>query len=198
MGEILERREGVSRNEMISLDKITIEYKSTVLFGFTALFLSFIIGFLAGVRWNVVVLRSVLLMAVFSVIGYGICVILKKFVPEVYGILTSHPAHMTEGAPGGEPDIDMQDGAQAEYAGEEGGVETAPPMESTEPPRGDEFRELEKDGLTHYSTDAGGGSGVHTPTGKLGKHILEKEKLAKYEPKIMAQAVRTMMGKDRE
>lgn len=189
---------------MISLDKINIEYKSTALFGLTALFLSFIVGFLAGVRWNIVILRSIVLMAVFGAIGFGICVILKKFVPEVYGVLTSLPPTGTEETADNEPDIDAPATVDTAYAGEDeklgsdDKLSSAPSPDVKEGPRTDEFRELEKEGLTQYSTASGAGSGVHTPSGKLGKHILEKEKLAKYEPKIMAQAVRTMMGKDRE
>lgn len=183
---------------MISLNKINIEYKSTVLFGLSALFLSFLIGFLAGVRWNIVILRSIVLMVVFAAIGFGICVILRKFVPEIYGFLTSVPPSGSEDTAGNEPDIDMSEGVEAASMGEDAEMSGAPSPDAAERPRADEFRELEKEGFAHYSTAPGGGSGVHTPSGKLGKHILEKEKLAKYEPKIMAQAVRTMMGKDRE
>jgi hypothetical protein len=188
---------------MISLNKITIEYKSTVLFGFTALILSFLTGFLAGIRWNIVVLRSFVLMVLFAVIGFGICVILKRFVPEVYGLLTSASTERTEGEPEREfASEEFADEGIAD-AGEMENMDTvdkmdAPPVEAVAGGAGHEFRELEKEGLAHFSTAPGGGSGVHTATGKLGKHILEKEKLAKYEPKIMAQAVRTMMGKDKE
>ena len=76
----------------------------------------------------------------------------------------------------------------------EGGAEGVGPAAGASP---GEFTELEKEGLAHYST-ASGGTSVNTGSGMLGKHILEKEKMAKYEPKIKAQAVRTMMSKDRE
>ena len=183
---------------MISLNKINIEYKSTVLFGFTALFLSFLIGILAGIRWNIIILRSILLMAVFAAIGFGVCIILRKFVPEVYGFLTAIPVLGMEEEPGEQPVIETPGDMETSYAGGEERAETVPMADGVEAPLTDDFKELEKDGLTHYSTASGGGSGVHTASGKLGKHILEKEKLAKYEPKIMAQAVRTMMSKDRE
>jgi len=187
---------------MISLDKINIEYKSTALFGLAALFLSLLVGSLAGISWYIVILRSLVLMAVFAAIGFGICVILRKFVPEVYGFLASFQAAAgTDGEPGEERVIEVADGEEPAYGGDEERAEAPAPPDAAEGSHGEGFRELEKEGLAHYSTaptGTGGGSGVHTPTGKLGKHIIEKEKLAKYEPKIMAQAVRTMMGKDRE
>ncbi len=185
---------------MISLNKINLEYKSTVLFGFTALLLSFFIGLLAGVRWNVVFIRSLILMIVFSVIGFGVCFILKKYVPEVYELMSSlaslprggkeeadavvSAARDQGAAPGDADDFEARD---IEEAGE-----------LSEAPVSTEFKELDKEGLSHFSTAPGGTGSINTRSGKLGKHILESEKLAKYEPKIMAQAVRTMMSKDRE
>ncbi len=180
---------------MVSLDKINLEYKSTVLFGFTALLLSFVIGLIAGVRWNVVFLRALILMAVFGVIGFGICFILKKYVPEVYELVSSmaslRSASQETAAPEdhGEAPEGMEE-AEARDNGEAGAdaAATAP----------SEFKEFDKEGLAHFSTGPGGSGSINTKSGKLGKHILESEKLAKYEPKIMAQAVRTMMSKDRE
>lgn len=182
---------------MISLNKINLEYKSTALFGFIALLLSFIIGLIAGVRWNVVFLRSILLMVVFGVIGFGICFILRKYVPEVYELVSSLAA-----LPGGREEGEASIAVVPEMALEEGGEAEARDIAEegvqTEAPVATDFKELDKEGLSHFSTMPGGAGSVNTKSGKLGKHILESEKLAKYEPKIMAQAVRTMMSKDRE
>jgi hypothetical protein len=96
----------------------------------------------------------------------------------------------------GEPDVDLMeagDGASGNGEAAAEGEEAA----GVTPGASGEFSELEKEGLAHYST-ASGATTVNTRSGKLGKHIMEKEKMAKYEPKIMAQAVRTMMSKDRE
>ncbi|HPV41279.1 MAG TPA: hypothetical protein PKX40_08885 [Spirochaetota bacterium] len=183
---------------MVSLNKINLEYKSTALFGFTAFLLSFIIGMIAGVRWNIVLLRSLLLMAVFAVIGFGVSFIFKKYVPEVYELVSSLAALPGGGEEGetaavserGKPPAEGME-FEARDMGEAGEVSEAPPSTA-------DFKELEKEGLSHYSTMPGGTGSVNTKSGKLGKHILESEKLAKYEPKIMAQAVRTMMSKDRE
>lgn len=183
---------------MISLQKINLEYKSTALFGCTALVLSFVTGFLAGIRWNYVLIRSLFLAIIFSAIGFGICFILRRFVPEAYEFLSLR-------APGGGRTEEAGAIDIAEGADEERGA--APPDDRMDeavtdaapvPPSPDEFKELDKEVLTHYSSGAPGGGGINTGAGKLGKHILEKEKLTKYEPKIMAQAVRTMMSKDKE
>jgi hypothetical protein len=182
---------------MISLNKINLEYKSTALFGFTALLLSFIIGLIAGVRWNVVLLRSFLLAIVFAFIGFGICFILRKYVPEIYELISSLaalPGVREEGEtaiPAGREPAPVESGETGELDIGEEGVRTEAPVTA-------DFKELDKEGLSHFSTMPGGAGSINTKSGKLGRHILESEKLAKYEPKIMAQAVRTRMSKDRE
>lgn len=182
---------------MIGIRNISLEIKATVVFAVLALMLSLVTGFAAGIRWSVVLLRSVILCAVFAGIGFGICMIMQKFVPEVYQFLASFSgAGPAAGA--GEPDLAMPAAGEEETgAGEplpaEAGAEAGIPAAA--PPG--EFTELEKEGLAQYYTSPEG-TPVNTGSGKLGRHILEKEKMAKYEPKIMAQAVRTMMSKDRE
>ncbi len=185
---------------MISLQKINLEYKSTALFGFTALILSFIIGLITGIRWDIILLRSFILMVLFAGIGFGVCAILRRFVPEIYDFLVSMGSP-NAGEDREEPDIELpRDSAPAPAETDSSeNMEAAPAERAAEPPAADEFRELDKDGLTHFSTTPSDeGSAVNTKAGKLGKHILETEKLTKYEPKIMAQAVRTMMSKDKE
>jgi hypothetical protein len=182
---------------MISIRSISLWYKTAAVFSLLALVLSLITGFIAGIRWEVVLLRSAILMLVFAGIGFGASAILRKFVPEVYQLLSSL-AGEGQAAGSGEPDIGMEEvGAEMAGAGESApAYDDASGVVPPEAPAGD-FAELEKEGLAHYST-ASGETAVHTRSGKLGKHILEKEKMAKYEPKIMAQAVRTMMIKDRD
>ena len=180
---------------MISLNNINLEYKSAVIFGSAALLLSLLIGLISGVRWNVVMLRSLALTAVFGIIGFGVSFILKKYVPEVYGLASSMLSlpsgnHAEEAAAGPDEmsDIEARDIGESEVPTEPASTAAAAP----------EFKEFDKEELSHYSTTPGGAGSINTKSGKLGKHILESEKLAKYEPKVMAQAVRTMMSKDRE
>ncbi len=174
------------------MKNIFLEQKSALLFGSGAFLLSMGIGFISGVRWNVVLLRSAIITAVFAGIGFGICMILKKFVPEFYEALAAlsnlNGSASDDGAAGSVESVNG--GGEGVPQSSEGEVQplTAP----------EEFRELDRDDLAGYTTLPGGGEAVNTRAGKLGKHILEKEKLAKYEPKIMAQAVRTMMNRERE
>lgn len=182
---------------MVSLDKINLEYKSTALFGCTALLLSFVIGLIAGVRWNVVFLRALILMAVFGFIGFGICFILKKYVPEVYELVSSLAMLRSAAQEGAASDAADQGDAPS-GTGEVEARDIGEAGEDAGGPASSEFREFDKEGLAHFSTGPGGSGSINTKSGKMGKHILESEKLAKYEPKIMAQAVRTMMSKDRE
>lgn len=182
---------------MISLHKINLEYKSAALFGVIALIFSIIIGLLTGIKWNIVLLRSFILMILFAAIGFGVCVILRKFVPEVYDFMAS-VASLNTGEVGEEPEIDVVSDETRAAAAESEYVEAAPIDTSAAPSATNEFRELDKDELAHYTTASEEKSAVNTKAGKLGKHILETEKITKYEPKIMAQAVRTMMSKDKE
>jgi hypothetical protein len=183
---------------MISIRSISLGYKASAIFAVLALVLSLVTGFAAGIMWDVVLVRSVILMALFAGIGFGISIIIQKFVPEVYQFLSSL-AGAGQATDSGEPEVDLSGmGAEPAAGGEaslpEENIEAGGQAAVTLP---EEFTELEKEGLAHYSTSSGGTS-VNTRSGKLGKHVLEKEKMAKYEPKIMAQAVRTMMSKERE
>jgi len=188
---------------MFSVRNISLGYKASAIFAVLALALSLVIGFIVGVRWEVVLVRSVILMIVFAGIGFGASFIVQRFVPEVYQLLSSFAGAGPAAVAGaGEPEIELP-GMGPEKAGTadeapmpEAGAGTYSETAAAAPQPG-EFAELEKENLAHYSSSSGGTT-VNTHGGKLGKHILEKEKMAKYEPKIMAQAVRTMMGKDRE
>ncbi|OHD66829.1 MAG: hypothetical protein A2176_12210 [Spirochaetes bacterium RBG_13_51_14] len=182
---------------MVSIKNISFEYKSTALFGSAALILSFFTGFLAGIKWNIVLLRAVILTVLFAGIGYGICVILKKFVPEVYDFLAAI-ASMSIGKEAEDLYMDTQAGSMKTAADEEAKPSTSASEDLPEAGPSDEFSELDKESLTQYSSAPGVGGSINTGAGKLGKHILAKEKMARYEPKIMAKAVRTMMSKDRE
>lgn len=182
---------------MIRVKQLSLDVKAAVLFGIGALLLSTIIGFIAGVRWGVVLLRAAIMTAVFAGIGFGICLILKRFVPELYEALVSATSFGAGPVPGGDLDGMPGESADDEVPGELDRVEEAPRGTDEAPAVSGEFHELDREGLAAYSSQTARGS-VDTGKGKLGKHILEQEKLAKYEPKVMAQAVRTMMNRERD
>ena len=164
-----------------------------------ALVLSLVTGFVAGIRWNVVLVRSVMLMAVFAGIGFGICLIIQEVCPRGIPAAVVHRGGAAGDRSGRSGYRSAGDRERKRQPAGKRPCRKRASKPGRWPPRRRrrEFTELEKEGLAHYSTAAGGTS-VNTKSGKLGKHILEKEKMAKYEPKIMAQAVRTMMSKDRE
>ena len=183
---------------MLDLKKIKLEYGAGALLGFCAFVLSLSTGIIMGFSWNTVVLRSFVLMAVFAGIGLGVSIILKIYVPEVYELFTSAAApnkvvaNDTAGEERGSKQRVSEQKAEENQsaAAAEIELETAPP--NTEP----SFNELDKDMLSQFSSAPGHSDAINTAEGKLGKHVLKTEKLAKYEPKVMAQAVRTMMSKD--
>jgi hypothetical protein len=182
---------------MVNLGNIQLEYKVSALFGLSAFVMSLLTGIILGINWNTAVLRSVILMATFAGIGFGICAVLKRFVPEVYEFFVS--IAMPAKAEIDEPVADERVEQTTTEQNNEGAVsvQTAEGVpDATQPKTEASFNELDKDMLAQYASSPGRTGGINTAAGKLGKHVLKTEKLAKYEPKIMAQAVRTMMNKD--
>jgi hypothetical protein len=182
---------------MIEVKNINLEYKAGLLFGFCALIMSLLTGILMGIKIDTVLIRSFIITVVFSGIGIGAFAVLRRYVPEVYELLASVslPGRDDAGESGGDQKF--------EYKKNEPGSEDMPMTEAqpgageTKPPTSEtSFNELDNDMMTHYTTTPGQTVGVNTATGKLGKHVLKTEKLSKYEPHLMAQAVRTMMSKD--
>ena len=76
---------------MIKFGELGIELKSGMIFSAIALVLSVIAGFAGGVPGGMVLFRSLVITPVFFVVGFGIILIIKKFVPEIYEML-SNPA----------------------------------------------------------------------------------------------------------
>jgi hypothetical protein len=185
---------------MLDFKKIKLEYRVSALLGFGAFVLSLLTGIIMGFNWNTVMLRSLVMMAVFSGIGMGISAILKTYVPELYELFTSvaAPSKSAGDAAAGE------EGRSERTVSEQKAEETQPiatveiEREPAPPKTAPSFNELDKDMLSQFSSAPGRSDAINTAEGKLGKHVLKTEKLARYEPKVMAQAVRTMMSKDQK
>jgi len=64
----------------------------------------------------------------------------------------------------------------------------------------EEFTETKTSDYEHLDTPVTTAmdDSLNISQGKMGKHVVVNEKFVKYEPKVMAQAVRTMMRKDEE
>jgi hypothetical protein len=179
------------------MDEIGFEYRFSIGMGAVALVLSLLAGIAAGNSMGGVLMRSVVFTAVFAAVGFGVVFVVRKYVPEFYEFITSMRASATAGA----------EMPKVSVAAERDGMAPGPALaQDRDLPDADIKESL------HGEEAAGGKAGGFTPfkqsdfttmssvrlnEGKLGKHLLE-EKIVKYEPKIMAEAIRTMMGRDKE
>ncbi|HOO71877.1 MAG TPA: hypothetical protein PK926_08940 [Spirochaetota bacterium] len=199
---------------MPALKNISIEYKATAFFGMCALVLSFLIGIIAGVSGAVVAVRSIVLTVVFSVLGFAVVAIIKKFVPEVYELISKGPGTSSI-------DVNIDDNAEGETAApgpelNQGITEEEPagepeierqPVEaeaSSGTAAKSEFSEFKDDDFPKmHSTGSSSDSGLNvalnsSESRQFGKHIMVQDEFFQYEPKVMAEAVRTMMKKDED
>lgn len=176
---------------MVSVKNLRLEYKSTALFGILALFLSALTGIISGVGIGTIFIRTLIFTTLFAGIGFAIVIIFRKFVPELYAMLSSFLGR-AEKEPEETGDA-IEKAAMAEA--EKGEDEEEAPDGSGETDNA--FTELAEDELTHLKS-ADVGESLDVDKGKLGKHKIETEKLVQYEPQVLAQAIRTMMSKDED
>jgi len=161
------------------LNALSFEIKVAIILAILAFIASFIASFFSGAVFSIIMIRLIVSIIIFAIIGYGIGYVITKYVPEITVLFqkkseeeASDTVVVGDNAGLGESEEGM------ELAGDEAG--------------GDEsFSEMKTDDLPHLS-----GSGFDLSEGRLGKHILNTEEAMQYEPKLMAQAVRTMMTKD--
>ncbi len=180
--------------------KLGLENKIIAGFGLAAVAFSFITGLISGVSLGSIIFRLFFVLIIFAGLGVAIVFVLKKYTPELFDALQSSDDVDPESM-----QIDSDGIKEESYAADS---EVAADKMSDADGQGSanesdkgEFQELtSKDfqsvsdsdlGLADAGTAAGG-------SGKLGKHVIVDEKFGKYEPKIMAEAVRTMMSKEEE
>lgn len=169
----------------MQFDQIQIELRFGIYFSVIALVLSIATGFIAGIPVGVILIRGIIIAAVFFGIGSAVMFIVKKFVPEIYEALS-----VKKGPESIEHEI------HAEGSEETGAADYS----YTEPPEPPEFTEFTQKDFDRYDTtkEPGFDSEPNPAQGKMGKHVVVQEQFKSYEPKIMAQAVRTMMSKDKD
>lgn len=180
---------------MIQFGEIGIEVKSGVLFSAAAFVFSVIAGFAGGVSAINVLIRSLIFIPVFFAVGFGAVTVIKNFVPELY----EHISEIKKTRSVSEPDIDIP------FETSERAVDVDEVSEKADSGFS-EFTEKDYERLqtvrnsdkTQTVNDSGIDSILDTSGGKLGKHIIVENQLNTYEPKLMAQAIRTMMSKDKE
>ncbi|TAL39460.1 MAG: hypothetical protein EPN93_01480 [Spirochaetes bacterium] len=190
----------------MQLSGIKPEHKVGAVFGVLALVFSFITSLLAGNRFAHAAVMSLVLAAVFAGIGFGVIEVLRRFVPELYEALSGlglsrqgAPEEMVavslegkENAEASEPAVERVSSAAVESDPEEAAGESYPgpqPVEAQKADTSAAFVPLKEKDFARV--------GAQAQEGKLGKHILEEKKI-RYEPKIIAEAIRTMISRDKE
>jgi hypothetical protein len=182
---------------MISLKSLKWEYKISSIFSVFALITSFLIGMITGNGIAVVLIRAILLSTLFAGIGFGIVYVIRKFVPELFEVIESKGAETSESAVVEEENIAPGD-VLAEAHGEESIENKANTEEEAGAAAQLDFEPMGRSTIPQYETshldsaESGEGRGSN-----LGRHFFEKEGI-KYEPKLVADAIRTMMQKDNE
>lgn len=180
-------------NEKMS--KIPLEGKVSIIFGILAFFVSLFFGIMVGNRIGILLGRVLFFTVIYSAIGYGSLLIIKRLVPEVYEILNQSF------------EFSKKDISQEEYV-------SVKPDETSTVQEESATRDEEYTGQTSVSgTSDTSYSEVFTPLEakdftnlstkdskpkKMGKHIVLDDKKIQYEPKIMAEAIRTMLKRDKD
>ncbi|HNR87209.1 MAG TPA: hypothetical protein PKM65_02585 [Spirochaetota bacterium] len=155
-----------------SFGGIDAKIRTALAFGATAFIISLFVGLVSGNFITGALATSLVMAAVFMVLGYAAVFVITRYVPEVLALFTR-----TGSGTGGE----------SESAAPAGG-ETA--TNEPEPTASAEFKPMTDDSFTRMESVPASGDG------QLGKHIVKKERKIKYEPKLMAEAIRTMIKKD--
>jgi len=169
------------------------EYWAGIVFGGSALLLSLLISLATGNNLLYSLGQDFIFGLVFACVGFVAALVVKKFIPEFYDM----------GAPSDSVPIESSDNVEIVDGVPSTGNFSAP-VSAAEPVR--EFSQSDDsippaeagkvafEPLADHVKNYDSGD-LDTPRGKLGKHVLEN-KAMKFEPKIMAEAIRTMMSKD--
>ncbi len=169
---------------MIQVGELGLEIKCGIFFSIIAFILSILTGLIASVPLERILLRVLLMVPVFFVVGLGLVQVLKKYVPEVYEVVLNPKAASEDSSVDIEISPDISENAISE---------------STEKSDSgfSEFTEKDYDRLQSVR-DSSLDNTLNASNGKLGKHIIVENQFNEYEPKLMAQAIRTMMSKDKD
>jgi hypothetical protein len=177
---------------MINYKNIGVEYLSGALFGLFALVLSLVIGFIAGNKISLIFFRTFLNTLIFSVIGTGCVFVVKKFVPEMYQVISlsndDENIEINTNDLAVKPDNNNRENITANPEMVSTSVNEQGNREDTE--LENEFNSLDKPSSGNSSFDI-----KENDTDNI-SHDIKKDKSNRYEPKIAAQAIRTMMKKD--
>jgi hypothetical protein len=182
---------------MISLKSLAIEYKTGVVMGVAALVLSFLTGLITGNDILYCLGRAFFFGILFAFLGFGGLMLLKKFVPEAYAAVAESDFSSAK-------TVDTSDNVEVVASGVESAGEVAASADAAKGSKASD--ESVEDGsggpefepLGDYYKKQPGPDHLDVTSSKksMGRHVL-LEKNLKYEPKILAAAVRTMMSRDK-
>jgi len=160
-----------------------IEFKSGLIFSVVAFVLSIVAGLTGSVPPGMIIFRSLIVIPLFFLVGFGVFVIIKNFVPELYEMVLNLNETVEEDSSVENADISNNpEEAVSEYSEDR-----------------ENFSEFTEDDYTKID-GISSSNAFDTSGGRLGKHIVVDKQANSfgYEPKIMAEAIRTMMSKDKD
>ncbi|MGB4268491.1 MAG: hypothetical protein WBK20_04840 [Spirochaetota bacterium] len=175
--------------------KISLEVKVSIIFGILAFFVSLLFGIMVGNKIGILFGRVLIFTVIYAAIGYGSLLIIKRLVPEVYEILNQSFGLL------------KRNESQEEYVSVKPDETSRVPEESAtrdeeytadksasgtlDTSYNEVFTPLDAKDFTNLSTK-------DSNSKKMGKHIVLDDKKIQYEPKIMAEAIRTMLKRDKD
>jgi len=188
---------------MISLKSLAIEYKTGAVMGVAALVLSFLTGLIVGNEFLYSLGRAFFFSILFALLGIGGLVLLKRFVPEAYAAIAEPGLSSAKSVDTSESVEVVASGiAGADEASAASAVDVQPGTAAKKSRSNADADESESGGpefepLGDYYKKQPGPDHLDVTSSKksMGRHVLV-EKSIKYEPKILAAAVRTMMNRD--
>lgn len=161
------------------IKSLDIKLRVGIIFGLCSLIISIVLGLISGNAVATILFRSVILTIVFIFLGYALILVLEKFVPEFNTVLNREA---------GEPGVDPGSDDVEEYDSAETG-EAESGISDTAAGEAENYESME-------GADSPGFGSSGAAATEIGKHFIVGENKIKYEPKIMADAVRTMLKKD--
>ncbi len=180
---------------MINLRNIDVEYLTGALFGAFALILSVLIGFISGNRISLILFRTFVNVILFSIIGTACMFVIKKFVPEIYQIIDS--VNSAENVEVKSEELTNESVNEAENSNEiksninESAAQDIPSHDN----RDDAELEREFSGVDKHPAEFSSFDVKEKDLNIISRDN-QHDRRMKYEPKIAAQAIRTMMKKD--
>lgn len=186
---------------MLDLKQIEIEYKISAIFAGIAFIISLLLGFISGNNIGLILIRSFISLFIFLLLGYSAIFIIKRFVPEVYQLFQASDVIINNDDT--QIDINEASGKGIEESAkgdrqeeiDSKSPDTSSDTYSVNTAKDDDFEDeissVDKSSLSNSEPS----SGTIIGKSKLESDFMQK---IKYEPKIVAEAVRTMMKKDDE